>query len=318
MEPFLYVFAVNDYPVPEQIRAMARKEKLVPLSLRTRIHESGETVESSLYLTKGFSLASQTGRRSLYEDRPIWDIPFKITYAGSKTERRASFITPKPTTNHVTVAALQEGPVAIVLYEADLKDSEQRVARLRLDIEPRDGGMCDEIVVAGRPYDHSAIEIQPGTVIGWRVAGTLVAVRLLRSRGLKSGQPDSVGYCLGPVAEGGLCLDCPLADESSTPVRHNDLNAGFAVACSTTAEHSSLAEFLKIFGDWPLIEKTEPAERDIRWQAGTTAMALQWSSAGNRIIERSINGQPVTFRLLYDSPSMHLAEGDIPDVARDP
>ena len=47
-------------------------------------------------------------------------------------------------------------------------------------------------------------------------------------------------------------------------------------------------------------------------------MALHEALAGNRIIGRSINGQPVTFRLLYDSPSMHLAEGDIPDVTRDP
>jgi hypothetical protein len=200
--PFLYVFAVNDYPVPERIREAARKEALLPLSLQTTIFDAATKVESSLYLTKDFSLASQTGRRALYEDRPIWDIPFKITYAGSKTERRASYILPKPTTKDIAVASVQKGPLAIVLYEADLKGSKQHVAWFRLDIEPHEGGMCDEILVAGRPYDRKAISIQPGTVIGWRVAGTLVAVRPLQSRGLQAEQTGPVSYRLGPVAEG--------------------------------------------------------------------------------------------------------------------
>lgn len=295
--PFLYVFAVNDYPVPASICATARKEGMLPFSLRTTILDAEGRVETSLYMTKDFSLATQTGRRPLYEDRPIWDIPFKVTYAGSRTERRASFIIPQPTTKQVTVAAVQEGPLALVLYEADLKDSDQHVARLRLDIEPAAGGMCDEILVADRLYDRKPTVIEPGTVIGWRVAETLVAVRVLRSRGWRTGQPGPVDYRLGPQPEGGLCLDCPLTDEPSAAVPFNDLNAGFAIACSTRAEHSSLADFLRTFRDWSLTEQAGPGTREIHWRAGSTHLALQWDAARNRVLSQTVNGRPVAVAL---------------------
>lgn len=317
LTPFCYVFAVNDYPVPDSIRSAARKQDLLPLSLRTRILQAAETVECSLYVTTDFSLASQTGRRPVYDDRPFWDIPFKITYAGSMTERRASYIAPKPTTKHTTVASVQQGPLAIVLYEADLKDSKLQVGRLRLDIEPREGGMCDEILVAGRPYNRSQITMQAGTVIGWRVARTLVAVRLLQSRGLdreRAGKPGPVAYLLGPATDAGLCLDCPLTPESSEPVNHNDLNAGFVVACSTTDEHGSLAEFLRVFGDWAINEKTDDARHEIRWQAGGTQMRIEWDAANNRVLSRTINGREVEFNFRYDSPLIRLADGELPAI----
>lgn len=317
LSPFCYVFAVNDYPVPDFIRAAARKQGALPLSLKSKLLQAPETVECSLHLTANFSLASQMGRRPVYNDRPIWDIPLKITYAGSKAERRASYLVPKPTTKHATVASVQHGPLAIVLYEADLKDSKLQVGRLRLDIEPREGGMCDEILVAGRPYDRSKITIHAGAVIGWRVARTLVAVRLLQSRGVdreRAGKPGPIAYRLGPAKDAGLCLDCPLTPESSEPVNYNDLNAGFILACSTTDEHQSLAEFLKVFGGWTLNEKGDDTRRAIRWQAGDTQMWLEWDAANNRALSRTVNGRKVEFNLRYDSPLIRLADGEPPAV----
>jgi hypothetical protein len=317
LDAFLYVFAVNDYQVPDRIRAEARKNGMLPLSMKTKILQAAETVECSLYMTADYSLASQTGRRPVYNDRSIWDIPFKITYAGSKNERRASYIAPKPTTKHATVASVQQGPLAIVLYEVDLKDSKLSEGRMRLDIEPREGGMCDEILVAGSPYDHKAKTIQVGTVIGWRVNKTLVAIRLLQSRGLRSdqsGKPGPVSYLLDTATNVGLCLDCTLTSGSSEPVNENNLNAGFVVACSTTSEYKTLAGFLKVFDKWTVNEKVDDAKRDILWKAGDVQMRLEWDATNNHILSRMINGQEVKFNLRYDSPLIRLADGEPPAV----
>ena len=314
---FTYVFAVNDYAVPAEIRAAARKVGMYPFSMRYKILRDAPAVDCTLFMTPQFSLGTQIGRRPVYNDRPLWDIPLKITYAGAKTERRASYIAPKPTTKHATIASLQQGPSAIVVYEVDLKDSKLREGRLRLDIEPSEGGMCDEIVVAGRRYDRSMLTLEPGAVLGWRVAETLVAVRLLGSQGIERQRPERrgpVGYRLGPVAGAGLCLDCPLAHEPAEPATVNNLSCGFVVACATTQEHSSLAGFLETFGEWKVAEQCEDGQRRIDWQAGGTRMQLVWDETNNRVVSRSVDGRPVESPLRYDSPCIRLADGDPPAV----
>ena len=49
------------------------------------------------------------------------------------------------------------------------KGSKLSEGRLRLDIEPNEGGMCDEIIVADRRYDRSTLTLEAGAVLGWRV-----------------------------------------------------------------------------------------------------------------------------------------------------
>jgi hypothetical protein len=268
-------------------------------------------------MTPQFSLATQTGRRPVYNDRPLWDIPFKITYAGTKTERRASYIAPKPTTKHAMIASLQQGSSAIVVYEVDMKDSKLSEGRLRLDIEPNEGGMCDEIIVADQRYDRCTLTLEAGAVLGWRVGETLVAVRLLRSQGIErrqSERPGPVGYRIGPVAGAGLCLDCPLAHELGKPITVNDLSAGFVVHCTTMQEQDSLVSFLEAFSEWKVVEQHEDGQRRIDWQAGKTQMQLVWDETENRVILNSVDGRPVKSQLRYDSPLIRLADGDAPAV----
>ena len=290
---------------------------MYPFSMHYKILRDAQTVDCTLFMTPQFSLATQTERRPVYNDRPLWDIPFNITYAGTKTDRRASYIAPKPTTKHATIAALQQGPSAIVVYEVDLKDSKLRDGRLRLDIEPSEGGMCDEIIVADQPYDRSMLTLEPRTVLGWRVAETLVAVRLLRSQDIGGQRPERrglVGYRIGPVAGAGLCLDCPLAHELAEPVAVNNLSCGFVVACATTQQHKSLASFLNTFAEWEVAEQYEDGQRRIDWQAGSARMQLVWDEANNRVVSQSLNNRPVKSQLRYDSPLIRLADGDLPAV----
>jgi hypothetical protein len=312
---FTYVFGVNDYAVPARIRAAARKTGMYPFSLRYRVLRDAAAVDCALFMTPQFSLGTQTGRRPVYNDRPLWDIPFKITYAGTKTERRASYIAPKPTTKHATIASVQQGSSAIVIYELDMKDSKLDEGRLRLDIEPSEGGMCDEIIVAGRRYDRSTLTLEPGAVLGWRVGETLVAIRLLRSQGIERGQAERRGpieYSLAPVADGGLCLDCLLAHDLGQPVPVNDLSAGFVVHCTTIREHDSLTGFLEAFAEWKVVDQEEDGKRKIDWRAGDTQMQLVWDELSNRIGSQSVNGQSVRSQLRYDSPLIRLADGDAP------
>lgn len=309
---FFYVFAVNDYPLADRIRAAARKEGMYPFTARRRVLRGARAVHCTTYVTPQFSLGTQTGRRPSHQD-----IPFKITYAGTKTDRRSSFITPVPASGHAKVAALQHGPLAIVLYEVDLKDSGIDRGYLRLNIEPRDGGMCDEIIAAGRVYDRSNVALQAGSVFGWRVGETLVALRLLDARGIRPDQPDrraSVGYALYPVRDAGLSLDCLLAYKPPKPVAINSLSCGFAVACATTREHKSLAAFLRTFGEWPVTEKADGARREIDWRAGATRLELIWDGAGNRVVSQKVDGRPVAAELRYDSPLIRLKDGDPPAV----
>ena len=316
LRSFLYVFAVNDYPVPSHIRAMATKKDRYPFSMRYRVLHDAAAVECRLYMTPQFSLGTQTGRRPVYNDRPLWDIPFKITYAGSKHERRASYISPIPTTRHATVGSLQHGPLAIVLYEVDMKDSKLNRGLFRLDIEPSDGGMCDEIRVEGRDYDRTALKLTQGAVVGWRVADTLVAVRLLRSRGVAPEHPDvrgDVAYRIGPTSESGLRIECPLTPQGG-PHTTNHLNAGFVVACSTTSQFKTLADFLDAFTGWTVAEQLEDTRRTVDWHAGQSHLQLIWDEAANRVISQTIDGLPVNEELRYESPLIQIRDGQPPAV----
>jgi hypothetical protein len=285
---------------------------MYPFALQYTVLRDAAAVHCQLYMTPQFSLGTQTGRRPVYNDRPQWDIPFKITYAGSQDERRASYISPIPTTKHATVASLQHGPLAIVLYEVDMKGSNLNRGMMRLDIEPADGGMCDEFRVAGKDYDRRQVRLASGEAFGWRVADTCVAIRLLQSRHAVAGPQDArddIAYRLGPVPDGGLCLDCPL---SPTAGQHasNNLSAGFVVACATRNEYNSLASFLETFIAWDVAESRETNCRTVCWQAGETQLRLAWNEASNRVISKSVNGQPVTATLRYDSPLIRLRDGD--------
>ena len=317
---FHNVFAVNDYPVPEKIRALGAKAGMHPFRLRYRILQGEKAVDCTLFMTPQFSLATQNGRRPVYNDRDIWDIPFKITYAGTKTERRASYVLPKPTTYHATGASVQHEASAIVLYEVDLQgDKKIRVGRLRLDIEPAEGGMCDEFLVDGKPYDRGMQSLAAGAILGWRVNETLVAVRLLNSQGLDpqdSTRRAPVAYRLGPVDGYGLCLDCPLADDPNHPVAVNDLNAGFAVHCATTKEYKSLADLLRTFAEWKLVEKQAEGKRQIVWQAGETPLQLVWDERQNQVVSQTVAGRPIDKQLRYDSPLIQLRDGETPHVVK--
>jgi hypothetical protein len=176
--------------------------------------------------------------------------------------------------------------------------------------------MCDEIIVAGKPYDRSELSLQPPAVVGWRVADTLVAVRLLQSRGVDLQRPDErgpVSYRLGPVSAAGLCLDCPLAQPPG-PVTVNDLNCGFLVACSTTSEQTSLTEFLEEFAGWTVRETFDQGSREIDWQAGDERLQLGWHEANGLVTSRRVDGRPMPTPLRYDAPLIQLADGDPPAV----
>jgi len=317
LRSFIYVFAVNDYPVPARIRAAARKDGMYPFRMRYRVLKGRQGVECSLYMTADFSLGTQTGRRPVYNNRPYWDLPFKITYAGTKTERRSSYITPIPTTKHATVASLQHGPAAIVLYEVDLAKSNIPTAIMRLNIEPAEGGMVDEMFVDGRAYDRRPIQLRAGTLIGWRVGRTLVSVRLLRSRtvngaGGQEGQADA-GYRLSVIGGAGLCLD-GLLTEPPRPVDQNNLRCGFVVACASTRGHRTLADFLDTVGHWSLEEDLTADKHAIDWRTNQGHLNLVWDGPSNRVITEKVDGRPVDRRLRYHSPLIRLADGEPPSV----
>ncbi len=320
---FIYVFAVNDYPLPAYIRAAARKHGMYPFRLRYRIFQGPGAVECSLYMTAQFSLGTQTGRRPIGGNNPIpfWDLPLKITYAGTKTERRSSYITPVPTTRHTKIASLQHGPAAIVLYEVDLKDSKLDTAYMRLNVEPAEGGMVDEMLVAGQVYGRRKVDLEPRALIGWRVGQTLVAVRLLEARTASpngSEERSSAPYRLGPVSNAGLCLDGLLTPRPARSIGVDNLNCGFVIACATTREYKTLADFLRTVDGWAVTEKVAPGRREIDWRTGDARLELAWDGAANRVVWEKVDGHPVDRSLRYDSPLIRLADGEPPAAVPPP
>ncbi|NOX56367.1 MAG: hypothetical protein GXP27_18365 [Planctomycetes bacterium] len=268
-------------------------------------------------MTEQFSLGTQTGRRPVYNNRPFWDLPLKITYAGTRTERRSSYITPIPTTKHATIASLQHDATAIVVYEVDLAGSKIAEAVMRLNIGPDDGGMIDEMRVAGRPYRGGSLDLDAGTLIGWRVGRALVALRLLEARTTctdKTAQPAPKPYRLHTVKGLGLCLDGRLTPEPPGPKTGNNLNCGFVIALATDRDYRTLADFLAAVGDWPLSDQAAADRRTVRWQAADATLELDWDSRTNRVASEKIDGKPVDRRLRYDSPLIRLADGESPAV----
>jgi len=317
---FEYVFAVNDYPVPDAIRAFAEKKGMPPLVLRASnpVYDTQARVERSLYLLPEVSLATQTGRRPCREQ----DVVFKITYAGSKTDRRSSYIRAIP--SHlksyrrvpVRLAAHQVQGAAIVLYEVDLKGLTTD-GIMQLKIEPAEGGMIEEFLVDSRPYEQDQLELPAGTTLGWRVAEALVMMRLLQARGMVDdghGRVAAIPYHLGPVKGAGLCLQARLVDQPTVPVPVSDLSCGFVVRVGTVREFGSLGRMVESARGWALTEENENLTRDITWAPGTTRLRLLWDAEKNTVLARETNGAAATPHPRYDSPLVRLKPGDKPAV----
>jgi len=319
---FEYVFAVNDYRVSDAIRRYAEKTGRLPLWLQTShaVFNTSQRVERSVYIAPEVSLATQTGRRPMGEQ----DVIFKITYAGSKAEQRASFMRASPIhvpgRYAVQPAALQQGSAAIVLYELDMKGV-AATGRMLLEITQDPERMIDEMIVEGRPYDGERLELSAGDVVGWRVGDGMVAIRLLESAGLASagtGAPGAVPDILATIPSAGLCLDCLLTGEASKRVAADNLSCGFVVRVASRGEFSDLAGLVKAVQSWPLIEQRSGLTRDIAWQTPGNALQLVWDSSRHVAITREINGRPCPPHPRYNSPLIQLEAGDPPRVTSAP
>ena len=315
---FEYVFAVNDYRVPDHIRAYAQKKGRLPMWLRAShpVYATKQRVDRSVFIMPEVSVATQTGRRPHGEQ----DVGFKITYAGSKVERRATYITANPAhvpgRYAVQYAAHQEGPAAIVLYEVDLKGLNQ-TGLMRLNIEPADGGMIEEFLVDGRPYRRDRLQLPAGAVLAWRVGDAMVALRLLQTRGLDPTQPEkisSVNYVLSAVVSAGLCLDCSLTGPTGRAVPADDLSCGFAVQVVSARACGSLADLATAADHWMVKETRDGQARDITWRTAERTLRLEWDGAQNAVIARETNGQACPPHPRYDSPLIRLKPGEQPQV----
>jgi hypothetical protein len=314
---FDYNFVVNDYCVPAPVRALARKEGRPPLWLRAShpVHGTSERVERSLYMVPEVSLGTQTGHRVNVDQA----VPFKITYGGAERSTHASFIRSVPATfegqfvaSPVRFVAHQDGPAAIVLYEADMKDQRTN-AYLRLVIEPVEGGALDEVLVDGKPYTRTQLELMPGSVIAWRVANALVAIRLLNGWGVEASEPDRLvpkKYELSYDKNIGLCLHCLLAYKVTKPIGVNDLSCGLAVRVGQVSEFGNLVTLANAMSSWRLDETRKDSTRDVSWQAGGTVQRLLWDSGKNGTIERYTDGRKLGAFPLYESPLINLKSGD--------
>jgi len=323
--PFEYNVAVNDYRVPDAIRAFAKKDKRLPLWLEATHPGWGQpnVVRRSLHQAREVSLGTQTGYRVTAEQ----EAPFKITYAGSKVAERASVIRPVPAflgsrrKSPVTFAAHQAGERAIVLFDADMQGLREN-AYLRLVIEPGQAGpgwngMLDELLVNGRPYDRSRMELQSGTVLAWRVGKALTAVRLLDAWGIEAANPvkhTAVGYSITPVDGVGLCLHGLVCYRPAAPVSLNDLSCGFAVLVSSVDESGSLAALAAAAAKWDIREDWKAAVRDIAWQDGGRSLRLLWDGPKNQVAGRWTDGVQAAAFPFYASPLINLKPGDAPTV----
>jgi hypothetical protein len=324
MRSFEYNFVANDYPVPERIRAYARGIS-EPFELRAS-HPiwtfKGRRVERTLYRASAFTLGTQTGYRATADQA----LPFKITYAGSPVEERASFIQPVPAHDGsrkqatIQFAHHQVGPRAIVLYEANQRGRRES-AYLRLVIEPREkGGMLQETLLNGKPYDRTRRELKSGDVIAWRVAESLVAIRLLDGWGVDAEEPNALvprGYAMSPTAEVGLCLHGLVCYRPQKPVAVNHLSCGFAVHIGTVKAFGSLAKLSEAATTWAVTERRTNTTRDITWADGDTTLRLVWDGAQSRAA-RYTNGQDVGPFPRYESPLIRLKPGEAPRAVPDP
>lgn len=316
---FEYVFAVNDYRVPDHIRAYAQKKDRLPMWLRAShpVYDTKLRVDRSVFIMPEVSLATQTGERPIPRDQ---DVAFKITYAGSRVEPRASFM--RAPTDFVSrravvqYAAHQEGPAAIVLCEVDLKGLNQ-TGLMRLIIEPADGGMIEEFLAAGRPYTRDRLQLPAGAVLAWRVGDAMVALRLLETRGLDPARPEmisSVDYVLTPVDNAGLCLDCSLTGPTGRAVPADNLSCGFVVQVGPARQWGSLAELAAAADHWVVKETRDGQARDITWQTAERTLRLEWDGAQNAVTTRETNGQTCPPHPGYDSPLIRLKPGERPHV----
>jgi len=316
MRSFEYNFVANDYPVPERIRAYALGIS-EPFELRAS-HPvwtfKDRRVERTLYRAAAFTLGTQTGYRATADQA----LPFKITYAGSPVEERASFIQPVPAHDGsrkqatIQFAHHQVGPRAIVLYEANQR-GRQESAYLRLVIEPNEkGGMLHEILWNGKPYDRTRRELKSGDVIAWRVAETLVAIRLLDGWGVDAQEPNALapaGYALAPTAEVGLCLHGLVCYRPKKPVAVNHLSCGFAIHLGTVKAFGRLAKLSEAAAQWAVTERRTDTTRDITWADGETTLRLVWDGAKSRV-SRYTNGEDVGAFPRYESPLIRLQPGE--------
>lgn len=317
IRPFEYSFVVSDYVVPESIRAYARKKGKTPLTLRAS--HPGWTkdirVDRSLYMISEVTLGTQTGYRANADQA----IPFKITYIGSKVDERASFITPVPPhipglplRSSIMFAHHQEGPSAIVLYEADIKGRKEN-AYLRLVIDPTENqDMVEAILVNGKPYDKSRIKLKPGAVIAWQVGKAMVAIRLLDAWGVDSTEPSKhlqKDYAISPTKGAGLCLHGLVCYQPRKKVAVNNMSCGFVVQVGSTKEFGSLTRLSQQAAAWTVNEKREKAARDIQWNNGKQTLRLHWRGEANKVLARETNGAKIGPFPLYESPLINLGRG---------
>jgi hypothetical protein len=323
IRPFEYNFVLSDYSPPEQVRALARKEGMTPVALRAS--HPGWTreirVDRSLYVIPEVTLGTQTGYRANADQA----LPFKITYAGSKADERASFITPVPAHNpesrtrgSITFAHHQEGPRAIVLYEADIKGRRES-AYLRLVIDPSESGkMVEEILVDGKPYDGKRRKLKPGAVIAWRAGKAAVAVRLLEGWGVDPAGPGKLvpkSYVLSPTKGVGLCLHCLVCYRPRKKVAVNNLSCGFVVRVAAGKDVGNLAKLSEGAAAWKVAEKRDGATREVAWTDGEARLRLRWNGDGNRVTVRETNGKKIGRFPLYESPLIKMDRGDPVRVA---
>ncbi len=317
LSTFHYNFVVSDYPVSEWLRAWIPKKSKLPMTLRAS--HGGWTkdvrVNRTLYMIPDVTLGTQSGYRTNGDQA----LPFKITYAGSNVEERASFITPVPAHNpdsrtrgSITFAHHQEGPRAIVLYEADMKGRRQS-AYLRLVLDPSESQkMIEEILLNGKPFDRKRRQLKPGAVIAWRVGEALVAIRLLDAWGVNPEKPAALlpkQYTISVTKDVGLSLHCLVGYKPKKKIAVNNMSCGFVVQVATRNDVGSLATFSEQAMAWTVEEKRKDAVRDITWSAGKHVLDLRWQGSTNNVSVRTTNGKKLGRFPFYESPLINFGRG---------